>query len=91
MKTSDFPLTDSNLCHHKDGDYRDNFFYVSPDFSRDLEKQLAESNALIARMVSYLADLNGSNWIPGNGHGEIDMRQRAKALQSIGYSHLNNP
>ena len=28
-----------------------------------------------------MADLNGCNWIKGNGPGEVDMRQRAKALQ----------
>ena len=33
--------------------------------------------------VRYLADLNGSAWIKGDDAGSIDIRQRAKALQSV--------
>ncbi len=30
----------------------------------------------------YLADLNGSDWIHGDGPGERDMRQRAEAIHA---------
>jgi len=34
----------------------------------------------LERALRFIADLNGSEWIKGNGPGEIDMRQRSKAL-----------
>lgn len=40
----------------------------------------------LERCLSYLADLNGSEWIKGDGAGELDMKQRANALQRIAYS-----
>lgn len=39
--------------------------------------------AALERALGYLADLNGCDWISGDGPGERDMRQRAKALQSV--------
>ena len=38
------------------------------------------------RMTGYLADLNGSEWIKGDSIAAADMRQRAKALQQIGFN-----
>jgi len=40
-----------------------------------------ELEKVALRALSFLADLNGSEWIKGDGVGEKDMRQRAKALQ----------
>ena len=37
----------------------------------------------LKRATSYLADLNGCDWIKGDDPASIDMRQRSKALQSI--------
>lgn len=34
------------------------------------------------RCVRFLADLNGCDWIKGDDAGSVDMRNRAKALQS---------
>lgn len=42
----------------------------------------------LEKTTSYLADLNGSEWITGDGPGEIDMRQRAKILQKTSYTAL---
>lgn len=42
-----------------------------------------------SRSLSFLADLNGSEWIKGDGVGELDMKQRAKALQGLLYNALN--
>ena len=39
--------------------------------------------------VGYVADLNGCNWIKGDTIGERDMRQRAKAIQSLLYTALS--
>ena len=36
---------------------------------------------LLKMALTFIADLNGSDWIKGIGAGEVDMRQRAKALQ----------
>jgi hypothetical protein len=35
------------------------------------------------RILSFLADLNGSEWIEGDSAGATDMRQRAKSLHQI--------
>jgi len=51
----------------------------------DDNKRLAE---MLGRCVSYLADLNGSNWIRGDDAGSVDMRQRAKGLQSAAFAVL---
>jgi hypothetical protein len=48
-----------------------------------------EQREVLARCLRFLADLNGANWIPGNGAGEVDMRQRAKALQELAFVALN--
>jgi hypothetical protein len=40
------------------------------------------------RATSYLADLNGCEWIKGEDAGSADMRQRAKALQSVCFSAI---
>jgi len=44
---------------------------------------------ILSRCLSFLADLNGANWIPGDSAGEKDMRQRAKALQRLAFDTLN--
>lgn len=48
----------------------------------------AEPLRQLERCVSYLADLNGCEWIKGDDHGSVDMRQRAKALQSTAFAAL---
>lgn len=55
---------------------------VSPMLTRAADK-LDSQEKLLSQVVSYLADLNGSNWIMGDDAGSIDMRQRAKALQAL--------
>lgn len=42
----------------------------------------------LSRCLSYLADLNGSQWIIGEDAGSKDMRQRAKALQQIAFDKI---
>lgn len=43
-----------------------------------------EATLAAAKMaLSYLADLNGSAWIKGDDAASEDMRQRAKAIQSL--------
>ncbi len=41
--------------------------------------------AALGACLTYLADLNGSEWIAGDGPGEADMRQRAKGLQRAAF------
>ena len=38
------------------------------------------------KVLHFFADLNGRDWIKGDGPGEIDMRQRAKALHRSLYN-----
>jgi hypothetical protein len=45
---------------------------------REINAQLVEAIGFANR---YFADLNGCEWIRGDGPGERDMRQRARALQ----------
>lgn len=40
---------------------------------------------VLDRCLRYLSDLNGCEWIKGDGAGEVDMRQRAKALQQLAF------
>lgn len=49
-----------------------------------------DSKTILNRCLSYLADLNGSDWIKGNGPGEKDMRQRAKGLQKAAINALES-
>lgn len=49
--------------------------------TQDTNTRAAQLEADLRLALRYLADLNGCAWIPGNSPGEIDMRQRAKALQ----------
>ena len=51
---------------------------------------MEERYKALDKVVGYLADLNGSNWIGGIDTGSIDMRQRAKNLQSVVYKTLQN-
>jgi len=44
---------------------------------------------LLKETLRFMADLNGSEWIKGNGSGEVDMRQRAKSLQKQLYQAVN--
>lgn len=48
---------------------------------------------VLQRCLSFLADLNGSNWIHGTDPGSLDMKQRAKALQGLAFEtiHGNSP
>lgn len=51
-------------------------------------KMKTEQHKIMERVLRYLADLNGSDWIKGNDSGSIDMRQRSKNLQKILFSEL---
>lgn len=42
----------------------------------------------LSKCVRYLADLNGCEWIKGDDLAAIDMRSRAKGLQSTAFSAL---
>lgn len=53
------------------------------------QERIQELERALVQVVRYLADLNGSEWILGDGPGEIDMRQRAKALQAMANNVLN--
>lgn len=54
------------------------------------QPKVKEVHEIAQRTLFYLADLNGSPWIKGDGTGEVDMRQRAKGLQNLLYKALNN-
>jgi len=41
---------------------------------------------VLDRCLFYLSHLNGCEWIKGDGPGERDMRQRAKALQQLAFN-----
>ena len=43
---------------------------------------------LIQRALGFIADLNGSRWIPGKDTGAIDMRQRALSLHQQLYDRM---
>ena len=51
---------------------------------------LEELYNALDRVVGFLADLNGSEWIKGQDVGSLDMKQRAKGLQSFAYKTLQN-
>lgn len=42
----------------------------------------------LIKCLSYLADLNGSEWIKGKDIGALEMKARAKALQQVAYDAL---
>lgn len=46
---------------------------------------------ILQRCLSFLADLNGSQWIKGDDPGSKDMRARAKALQPLVYAQVHRP
>jgi len=52
------------------------------------QRQNAQLIAMLKLVTSYLADLNGCEWIEGYDPGAVDMRQRAKALQSASFQLL---
>ena len=54
-----------------------------------LEEQVRVLRDALQRNLTFLADLNGSEWIEGNDPGSLDMKQRAKALQQIAYKTIN--
>lgn len=60
------------------------------DGRRDLEitERLHELDQVLRKCLSYLADLNGCNWIEGDHPAHADMRQRAKALQQVAIDAL---
>ena len=53
------------------------------DSNRELENTLL-------KCLSYLADLNGSEWIQGDSLGQKEMKGRAKSLQQLAYDAINN-
>jgi hypothetical protein len=53
------------------------------------KKEKSEIEKAAQRALSYLADLNGSQWITDNGPGGIDMRQRAKSIQGQLFKAIN--
>jgi hypothetical protein len=59
------------------------------DMSDKKRPSMADIRVAAQRSLTYLADLNGSPWIAGDGVGEVDMRQRAKGLQGLLYKVLN--
>jgi len=66
------------------------------EFSRQLERELtAETEKVkmlretLEKSVRYLADLNGCDWIKGDSVAGLDMKQRAKSLQSIVFSAIS--
>lgn len=52
-------------------------------FLVDLQKELK-------KVLLFLADLNGSDWIKDDGPGGIDMRQRSKAIQKTIYELIGD-
>lgn len=48
-----------------------------------------EMARVLDQVVSYLADLNGSDWIKGDHPAQADMRQRAKALHILAFNALS--
>ena len=63
------------------------------DGRRDLEitERLHELDQVLRKCLSYLADLNGCNWIEGDHPAHADMRQRARALQQLAAQALRVP
>lgn len=60
---------------------------VNSTYKKGLNPEAFEEVVNIAiRALSFVADLNGSDWIKGEGAGESDMKQRAKALQQLLYN-----
>lgn len=57
--------------------------------SKKVEELNVELLDALKTSLSYFADLNGSNWITDEGAGGLDMKQRAKAIQSVLYKLLN--
>jgi hypothetical protein len=43
---------------------------------------------LVKYALRFIADLNGSEWIQGDGAGEVDMRQRATQLHEELSQHV---
>jgi len=62
---------------------------IDADFARRLERENAELLEALEKSVRYLADLNGCDWIKGDSVAGLDMKQRAKALQSIVFSAIS--
>jgi hypothetical protein len=52
---------------------------------REASNMSEQMSKVLQECLSYLADLNGSNWIEGDSPGSKDMRNRAKALQEKVY------
>lgn len=60
---------------------------VNSTYKKRLNPEAFEEVVNIAiRALSFVADLNGSDWIKGEGAGELDMKQRAKSLQQLLYN-----
>lgn len=54
----------------------------TPEEIREMQKRIKALEKVVNDSLRYFADLNGSAWIKGEGAGEMDMRQRAKSIQS---------
>ena len=52
------------------------------------DSHISDMTWALSMTLRCLADLNGCDWIPCDGPGEVDMRQRAKALQRLVFSVL---
>lgn len=54
----------------------------------ELQARVLELEKALSGCLSYLADLNGSDWITGDHPAQADMRQRARAQQQIAIDAL---
>lgn len=54
----------------------------------ELQARVHELESALGSCLSYLADLNGSDWITGDHPDPKDMRQRAKALRQVAIDAL---
>ncbi len=55
----------------------------------DLLRENQELREALQHCLSFLADLNGSEWIKGDDIGALDMKQRAKGLQRLTYNTIH--
>lgn len=65
-----------------------NYVKAKEDFEAGGKWQKEQNNKLLQRCLTFMADLNGSEWIAGNNAGSLDMKQRAKAIQSLLYQSV---
>ena len=75
---------DNDRTHEDVAELREAVEQMGEDIAR-LRAALDSSAQMLERCVSYLADLNGSNWF-AHDVGARDMRQRANGLQMVAYT-----